>query len=109
MKHLRDCFKFPAYHVAMGKRVSKPAGKLKPRPFKRTRRDEGPRMERGILTVFDSFEAADLADIAYWREQTPAARLRSLEDLRQWNYRYGHGEPLPRFQRTLRTAKLGEG
>jgi hypothetical protein len=49
---------------------------------------------------------ADARDQAYWLAQTPAARLRELERLRQLNYNYGQGKPLPRLQRILRVASL---
>ena len=49
---------------------------------------------------------ADARDQAYWQAQTPAARLRELERLRQLNYNYGQGKPLPRLQRILKIAEL---
>jgi hypothetical protein len=61
------------------------------------------------MRVFDSFADADQADLKYWRSKTPAARLRECERLRQFNYDYGQGKPLPRFQRVLRVIELGGG
>jgi hypothetical protein len=59
------------------------------------------------MRVFDSFAEADRADLEYWASKTPAARMRELERLRQINYGYGQGKPLPRFQRVLRVIELG--
>jgi hypothetical protein len=64
-------------------------------------------MDRSAMRVFSSFEEADQADREYWWSRTPAERLRALERLRQLNYGYGKGRPLPRFQRVLKIAKLG--
>jgi hypothetical protein len=61
------------------------------------------------LTVHRNFAEADAQDQAYWRAQTPAARLRELERLRQLNYSYGPGKPFPRLQRVLKVAQLGAG
>jgi hypothetical protein len=68
------------------------------------------RRKLGLLTmrVFNSMQEADDYDRKYWWAQTPAARLRAAERLRQLNYGYGKGRPLPRFQRTLRVIELGE-
>ena len=60
-----------------------------------------------VMRVFDSFAEADEADLKYWRSKTPAARMRELERLRQINYGYGQGKPIPRFQRVLRVIELG--
>lgn len=65
------------------------------------------RMRRNVLRQFDSTEQAEQADREYWWAQTPAYRLRALERLRQRNYGYGQGQPLPRFQRTIRIIELG--
>lgn len=59
------------------------------------------------LKTFDTFAEADQADREYWWSQTPAFRLRALEELRQLNYGYGKGKPLPRFERVLRVVELG--
>ena len=59
------------------------------------------------MRVFNSFAEADQADLDFWRSKTPAARLRECERLRQFNYNYGQGKPLPRFQRILRVIELG--
>ncbi len=59
------------------------------------------------LETFDSFAEADQADREYWWSRTPAQRLRALEELRQLNYGYGKGKPLPRFERVLRVVQLG--
>ena len=64
-------------------------------------------MKRNELRQFGSMEQAEQAEREYWWSQTPAYRLRALERLRQRNYGYGQGQPLPRFQRTIRIAKLG--
>jgi hypothetical protein len=55
------------------------------------------RRRRRISICVTDFDAADEGDLAYWRAQTPAARLRELERLRQFNYGYGQGKPLPRL------------
>jgi hypothetical protein len=67
------------------------------------------KMKRGQLHVYSSFAEAEQADREYWWSRTPAERLRELERLRQLNYAYGQGKPLPRFQRVFRIAKLREG
>jgi hypothetical protein len=59
--------------------------------------------------MFASFEEADRAEREYWWSRTPAERLRELERLRQLNYGYGQGRPLPRLQRVLKVAELGRG
>jgi hypothetical protein len=64
---------------------------------------------RMTLVAFASPADADRADREYWWSRTPAARLRELERLRQINYGYGQGRPLPRFQSVLRVADLREG
>jgi hypothetical protein len=51
---------------------------------------------------------ADEAERRYWWSRSPAERLRELERLRQLNWGYGNGKPLPRFQRTLRIANMRE-
>lgn len=76
---------------------------------KRTRKlrpDGMPKLNRAALRVFDSFEEADRHDREYWWSRTPAERLRELERLRRFNYAYGDGRPLPRFQRVLRVVEL---
>jgi hypothetical protein len=68
----------------------------------------GKRKKRRLsLVSFDSMAAADEHDRAKWLAKTPYARLRELERLRQLNYGYGQGKPLPRFQRVLRVTELG--
>jgi hypothetical protein len=54
-----------------------------------------------------AFAEADQRDREYWWSRTPAERMRELERLRQLNYGYGQGKPLPRFQRILRVAQMG--
>ena len=71
------------------------------------RGDSVPHRQRRASIRVTSFAAADESDLAYWRAQTPAARLRELERLRQFNYGYGQGKPLPRLQRILKVAELG--
>lgn len=61
------------------------------------------------IREYKSFAEADQADREYWWSMRPIERLRELERLRQFNYNYGNGKPLPRFQRTLRVVELGEG
>jgi hypothetical protein len=46
-------------------------------------------------------------DREYWWSQTLEKRLRELERLRQLNYGYGNGKPLPKFERILRVADMG--
>src|SRR5215217_4018607 len=65
-----------------------------------------PKMRRDELRTFSSMADADRADREYWWSRTPAERLRECERLRQWNYGYGQGRPLPRFQSVLRVAEL---
>jgi hypothetical protein len=72
-------------------------------------RTAGKTARRSEMRVFDSMQDADAADRAYWWSRTPSARLRELERLRQLNYGYGKGRPLPRFQSTLRVVELGRG
>jgi hypothetical protein len=68
----------------------------------------GTKMRRNHLRAFSSCADADKADREYWWSRTGAERLRELERLRQLNYGYGQGKPLPRFQRVFRIAKMGE-
>jgi len=65
------------------------------------------RLDRTCVRVV-SFEEADRLDREYWARQTPHARLRELERLRQLNYGYGGGKHTPRFQSVFKIAKLGE-
>ena len=65
------------------------------------------RGRRGAIEA-TTMAAADARDQAYWQAQTPAARLRELERLRQFNYNYGQGKPLPQFQRIIRIAELDQ-
>jgi hypothetical protein len=67
------------------------------------------RKNRSGLAVFQNMSETDRAEAHYWFVRTPAARLRELERLRQFNYGYGQGKPLSRFQRTLKISKLGKG
>jgi len=39
-----------------------------------------------VFTIASSFAEAEAADIAYWKSQTPMARLRALEMMRRVNY-----------------------
>jgi hypothetical protein len=76
----------------------------KPLPQARTK----PRRRRKHASIEAMTMAeSDARDKAYWQAATPAARLRELERLRQLNYGYGQGKPLPRLQRILRIAELG--
>jgi hypothetical protein len=65
-------------------------------------------MRRNEIRVFNSFAEADQADWEYWWSRTPAERMRALEKLRQFNYDYGRGKPLPKFEPIVRVLKLGE-
>ena len=85
---------------SMAKRKSSSTGK---------RKQKTPRRVTPEMRVYDSHAAADEGDRTYWMTQTPAARLRELERLRQLNFGYGEGNPRPRLQRVLRVAELGEG
>src|SRR5437016_4349751 len=67
-----------------------------------------PRLDRTVMQAFDSFEAADQADREYWWSRTPEVRLRECERLRQLNWGYGNGKPLPKLERILRIKKMGE-
>jgi hypothetical protein len=80
--------------------------KLRKRPIKRNAGEPSFIPE---IRVFDSFAEADQADLKYWASKTPAARMRELERLRQFNYGYGEGKPLPRFQKILRVIELRRG
>jgi len=64
------------------------------------------RRSRATIEVMTMAES-DAGNHAYWQAQTPAARLRELERLRQLNYGYGQGKPLPRLQRILKISELG--
>lgn len=66
------------------------------------------RLDRTRIRIVNSFEEADRLDREYWARQTPHARLRELERLRQLNYGYGGSKPTPRLQRVFKIAKLGE-
>jgi len=66
------------------------------------------RLDTTTVRTFESFEDAERAEREYWWSRTPAQRLRELERLRQINYGYGQGRPLPRFQRILRVVSLEE-
>ena len=82
---------------------------MKGKQPKRTGKRSGQpvKLDRSAFHAFDSFEAADEYDRAYWWSRSPAERMRELERLRRLNYGYGEGRPLPRFQRVLRVAELG--
>jgi len=54
---------------------------------------------------FDSFEAADQADRAYWRSRTPEERMMALEHIRQLAWGYDETSR-PEFQRSVRVLKL---
>ena len=86
--------------LPMAKRKSASGGKQQSKARRRAKPE---------MRAYDSHAAADEADRAYWLAQTPAARLRELERLRRLNFGYGEGRPLPRFQRILKVAELGEG
>jgi hypothetical protein len=68
-----------------------------------------PRMDRTVLRIFNSFAEADQADREYSWSRTRAQRMRQAERLRQFNFRYGQGRPLPRFQRVLEIVELHGG
>ena len=60
-----------------------------------------PKQLKRVLTIATSFEQCDAEDRAYWHAQTPEARWREMEELRQLNY----GHPIPRLQRVLEVVK----
>jgi hypothetical protein len=61
------------------------------------------------LRVFKSFEEADAAEREESWAMSPAERLRACEVLRQLNYGYGKGQPLPYLQRILKVVELPRG
>ena len=79
------------------------------KPKSKLRRKTSFDRQRGATIRVANFATADESDLVYWRAKTPAARLRELERLRQFNYGYGQGKPLPRFQRVLKVTQLGQG
>jgi hypothetical protein len=60
------------------------------------------RVYRNKIEIVTLGAAAD--DIAYWRSQSPAARLRAMELMRQINY--GHAAVSGRLKRVLEVAQL---
>ena len=54
-----------------------------------------------FIKAFNSFSEAEQWDIAYWNRQTPTARLRVAEKLRQQLY----GRPPQELPRILQAAK----
>jgi hypothetical protein len=60
------------------------------------------RINRRKISVVSLKDAPD--DIAFWRAQTPQARLRYMEYLRQINY--GKAATAGRLKRVLEVAKL---
>lgn len=86
------------------------AGKAKPTSkARKPKLSAAAKRRRQMLRVYDSFADADQADREYWWSKTPAQRLRECERLRQLNYGYGKGQPLPRFQSVLRVVELATG
>ena len=61
-----------------------------------------PRVNRKIVTV--SSLDVPIDDGAYWRAQTPAARLRHVEFLRRLNY--GEAATSGRLKRVLEVVRL---
>jgi len=66
------------------------------------------RLDRTCVRIVNSFEEADRLDREYWARQTPHARLRELERLRQFYYGYGGSKPTPRFQKVFKIVELGK-
>ncbi len=61
-------------------------------------------IDRSILGIFDSFEAADEADrLARW-SMTPGERLEAVKMLRHCHY--PDGKTAPSLQRVLESAEL---
>ena len=63
-------------------------------------RQQPPRLDKTSVSVSGAFDDADT--IAYWHGQSPEARLRQVEHLRQMNY--GH-RASTRLQRLLEIAR----
>jgi hypothetical protein len=62
------------------------------------------RIDRSALSAFTSFEQADEADRAYWRDASIPERLLALELMRQ--SAYGYNDPAtPRLQRVLEIVR----
>jgi hypothetical protein len=62
-------------------------------------------MDRTKFSVAALTEESD--EIAYWRDQTPAARLEALELMRQ--VMYGYDPATDRLQRVLEVVKRTPG
>ncbi len=61
------------------------------------------RMDKTAFSVVSSFEEAEEADKAYWRTQSPQARLEALELMRQ--VAYGYDPATARLERILEVVK----
>ena len=62
------------------------------------------RIEKSAVTAFTSFEQADDADRAHWRNASTPDRLLALELMRQSAYGY-NGPATPGLQRVLEIVR----
>jgi hypothetical protein len=59
-----------------------------------------------VMSVVDSFADADRQDREFWLSRTPLERMQALEMLREQNFGYGQGKPIPAFQRILNIVEF---